>query len=116
MCVWVFEAIYCRMRLDSRPTIAALFFCIRWCDAKIAGVPTRLINFITRTVIGEIWGKLLHVADDVKDGERPNHKEAIESQPEFYQFVQERIASMFQRLKDDQEMNEERRFISYLQS
>ena len=88
----------------------------RWCDAKIAGVPTRLINFITRTVIGEIWGKLLQVADDVKAGKRPNHKEAIEKQPDLYQFIQERIAIMFKRLEAEQETSEGRLFISYLQS
>lgn len=90
-------------------TFASIFRCCnyRWCDAKIAGVPTRFINFITRTVIGEFWGKLLQVADDVKAGKRPRHKEAIENQPDLYQFIQERIACMFDRLKNERDANEE---------
>lgn len=80
------------------------------------GVPTWLINFVTRTVIGQIWGMLLQVAEDVKAGDRPRHKEAIESKPDFYDFVQERVSSMFQRLKEEVDDYEELRFISYLQS
>lgn len=105
-----------RRRFTIFTDIYFVFASRRWCDAKIAGVPTRVINFITRTVIGEIWGKLLQVADDVKAGERPNHKQAIEKQPALYQFVAERIASMFERLESAHAANDERRFISYLQS
>merc|ERR1712238_537355 len=40
-------------------------------------VPQSLINFTTRTAIGGVWESILQVAEGVRDGERPLHKEAI---------------------------------------
>lgn len=55
-------------------------------------------------MIGEVWGKLLHVAEDVKTGIRPNHKNAIENQPDQYQFILERIGTMLERLKEEHDL------------
>jgi hypothetical protein len=80
-------------------------------------LPTSFLNFITRTAIGRVWAMMLKVAEDVRAGTRLAHKEAIESKPEFYGYIQERIRFMFQRMSEEQEnINEQNRFIMYLQS
>jgi hypothetical protein len=66
-----------------------------FCDAHIKCVPQSLINFVTRTVIGRIWGMLLGVAEEIRDGKRPLHAEAIHKKREhLYEWVDERIATM----------------------
>jgi hypothetical protein len=65
-------------------------------DAHIGGVPISVINFITRTVIGSIWGALLHVAEDVRAKKRPAHLNAITSQPELYRWIQRRVHVMLE--------------------
>jgi hypothetical protein len=67
---------------------------LRLVDPKISIVPIRIINFVTRTVIGTIWGQLLHVAKQVQDGERSHHLQAIKAQPELYEFIQQRVQVM----------------------
>lgn len=63
-------------------------------DAHVAGVPLKLINFFTRTVVGQQWGSLLQIAEDVKNGKRPNHQKAMEAKPELYGWVEERVRVM----------------------
>ena len=58
-------------------------------------IPVRIINFVTRTVIGTIWGQFLHVAKQVQNGERVNHKDAILKQPELYRFIEQRVQDLF---------------------
>jgi predicted Zn-dependent protease len=89
---------------------------VRWCDAKISAVPQSIINFVTRTVIGEIWGQLLHVAKQVELGQRLNHQTAIQNQPELYEYIQQRVEAMLDQLLSAHETNEHIRFVSYLQS
>jgi hypothetical protein len=78
----------------------------RFCDAKILGIPVRMINFITRTVIGEIWGQLLHVAKQVQLGQRQHHQKAIENQPALYEYIQKRVQTMLDKISVDLEENE----------
>jgi hypothetical protein len=68
-------------------------------DAHMAMVPQSVINFITRTVIGHIWGMLLQVAEEVRDGKRPKHAEAIAAKPDFYKWVNERTQFMLAEIK-----------------
>lgn len=63
-------------------------------DPKLR-VPQSLINFFVRTAIGHLWGMFLRVAEDVKEGKRPCHKEAIETKrEELYNWVEERTRIM----------------------
>jgi len=82
----------------------------------LAGIPSRALNFITRTVIGQVWEMVLRVAEDVRDGKRPSHKLAIEQNPDLYRFVDERVDVMLQRLEKRRDDDEQMRFIAYLQS
>ena len=66
-----------------------------FCDAHIRYAPQSIINFVTRTVIGRMWGMLLDVAEQIRDGKRPLHAEAIAAKREhLYDWVDERIAIM----------------------
>lgn len=69
-------------------------------DAKINFMPASVINFVVRTVIGRMWNMFLQVAEDVRDGKRPKHAEAIERKKEIlYDWVEERICEMFHCLR-----------------
>jgi hypothetical protein len=64
-------------------------------DAKLSYVPQTLINFVTRTVLGRMWTSLLRVAQDVRDGKRPQHIDAIMAKREsLYDWVEERVKVM----------------------
>lgn len=95
---------------------AGHFFNGRWCDAKLSSFPASFINFITRTVIGEVWSKLLDVAQEVRLGKRPNHEKAIKGQPEIYQFIRERIDTMISKIVQEKPSMEDFRLISHLLS
>jgi hypothetical protein len=68
-------------------------------DTKLKSMPSGFINFVTRTVFGAMWAGLLHVAEDVKEGKRPQHKEAIEEKTELYRWMEERVNVMLANLK-----------------
>ena len=87
-----------------------------FCDPHLTGIPSRVLNFITRTVIGQIWQMLLRVAESVRDGKRPGHKLAIEEKPDLYRFVRERVDVMLRQLQEKHDDDEQMRFIAYLQS
>lgn len=64
-------------------------------EAKIHYVPSALINFVVRTVLGAMWADLLSVAEDVRDGKRPQHAAAIEEKRELlYDWVDFRVQQM----------------------
>jgi len=64
-------------------------------DPKLQFVPQSFVNFVVRTVIGSIWNKLLQVANDVKNGKRPDHEIAIQSKRKIlYDWVEERTSTM----------------------
>jgi len=72
---------------------------LMYVDPKISFLPQSVINFVVRTVIGRMWEKFLSVAEDVKDGKRPRHRDAIEEKREcLYDWVDERVEAMFERL------------------
>lgn len=70
-------------------------------DPHIRAVPQSLQNFITRTVLGRMWLTLLHVAEDVRDGKRPMHKEAIDAKRELYAWIEERAGVMIENLRKE---------------
>mmetsp|Transcript_7458 Transcript_7458/g.11279 ORF Transcript_7458/g.11279 Transcript_7458/m.11279 type:complete len:419 (-) Transcript_7458:27-1283(-) len=64
-------------------------------DAKIQMLPQSAINFILKTVVGAIWARFLQVAEDVRDGRRPQHADAIaKKRGVLYDWVDERVQKM----------------------
>mmetsp|Transcript_18612 Transcript_18612/g.25620 ORF Transcript_18612/g.25620 Transcript_18612/m.25620 type:complete len:150 (+) Transcript_18612:1003-1452(+) len=81
-----------------------VYFTITLEDKKLHLFPQALINFVSRIVIGHMWDMFLRVAEEVKDGERPQHSAAIEEKRGvLYDWVEERIHAMFERLKESKE-------------
>jgi hypothetical protein len=68
-------------------------------DAHIAGVPQTLINFFHRNVLGSLWSSILQVAEDVRDGKREVYKDAIQSKPELYGWVEQRVDALLHGLQ-----------------
>lgn len=82
------------VRPDRRGNLILVTFTM-FCDAHIRYAPRNLINFVTRTVIGRMWGMLLDVAEQIRDDKRPLHAEAIAAKREhLYDWVDERITIM----------------------
>mmetsp|Transcript_26344 Transcript_26344/g.29149 ORF Transcript_26344/g.29149 Transcript_26344/m.29149 type:complete len:321 (-) Transcript_26344:17-979(-) len=69
-------------------------------DAHVKFVPLTLINFVTRTVIGRMWSSTLKVAEDIRDGKRVMHQEAISKKKHLYGWIEERIQLMLDKLKE----------------
>lgn len=67
-------------------------------DAHVAGVPMSMINFFTRVVLGRMWGSLLQVAEDVRDGKRPAFAAALEEHQELYSWVSGRVDVMLNKI------------------
>jgi hypothetical protein len=63
-------------------------------DARMAFVPHSLINFVTRTAMGIIWNQLMTIAEQVQNGARKEHKDAISKKAAFYQWVDDRCRQM----------------------
>lgn len=59
-------------------------------DPKLEVVPRRFLNFCTRTVIGSIWKHMLHVAQDVRDGKRPEFQECFQNKRSLYERIEKR--------------------------
>jgi hypothetical protein len=70
-------------------------------DPHVKAVPQGLQNFITRTVIGRFWSSMLQVAEEVRDGKRPAHKEAIDGKRELYDWIDARIDVLLQKMKEE---------------
>jgi hypothetical protein len=73
-------------------------------DPKVRAVPQSIQNFITRTFLGRMWLALLHVAEDVRDGKRPAHKEKIESNRELYDWIEKRVGVMIHNMQKMQKI------------
>ena len=59
----------------------------------------------------------LSVADDVKNGKRPQHLEAISAKEDFYAWVSQRIDVLLAKVQQEQEEAiEQQALVSYLQS
>lgn len=67
-------------------------------DAHVGGVPMSMVNFFTRTVLGRMWGSLLQVAEDVRDGKRPAHRDKIVEHRELYDWVEARVQVMLEKI------------------
>lgn len=64
-------------------------------DGKVKFVPLSLVNFVTRTVLGRMWGQTLAIAEDVRVGKREQHAAIIEQRrEEVYDWVAERCHVM----------------------
>jgi len=80
---------------DSSPPTSMVLLSLRaTVDAHVRYVPLRLINFVTRTVLGRLWGSNLKVAEEIRDGQRPRHQEAIESKKDLYEWIEQRVTAM----------------------
>ena len=81
--------------LNARPepskedlVLVTFRFCV---DPQLSNIPKSFINFFLRTVIGQMWNKFLNIAEEVKDGVRPAHSEAIAMKRKvLYDWVEER--------------------------
>jgi hypothetical protein len=76
-------------------------------DAHITGVPKSLINFVTRVVLGKLWTSLLQVAEDIRDGKRPQHKQQIAEKRELYDWIEGRIDVMIAKVKESSKLHKE---------
>ena len=65
-------------------------------DPHLTSVPTSVINFVTRTVIGTMWKMLLQVAEGIRVGSRPLHEKAIQDRSDLYQWIRTRIEILLQ--------------------
>lgn len=65
-------------------------------DPRMTGIPTSLINFVTRTVVGTIWAMFLSVAEDVRSGKRTQHEQAIAEKKDFYDWMAARIGVLLE--------------------
>jgi len=63
-------------------------------DPKLAFIPQSFINFATRTAIGGVWASQLQVAESIRDGNRPLHQKAINSNRDMYDWIEKRIEAI----------------------
>lgn len=70
-------------------------------DPHVGGIPVSIINFVSRTVFGRMWSSLLGVAEGVRDGKRPQHKRAIDDNRELYDWIDQRIEVMMDKVKEE---------------
>mmetsp|Transcript_610 Transcript_610/g.957 ORF Transcript_610/g.957 Transcript_610/m.957 type:complete len:366 (-) Transcript_610:163-1260(-) len=68
---------------------------------NISVIPQDLINFVIKTVLGRVWVKFLTVAQRVKDGDMSKHEDAIQTNREFYDWMEGRIQQMLKDLKSE---------------
>jgi hypothetical protein len=78
---------------------ALLFSVYQRIDANVRLVPMSIINFFTRTVLGRMWHTLVEVATEVRDGKRPDHRAAIQANPELYEWVSGRVDTMLRNVQ-----------------
>jgi hypothetical protein len=71
-------------------------------DPHLAGVPQSLQNFFTRSFMAKMWGNLLEVAEEVRANKRPKHAAAIAKNKELYDWVDQRVQVMFDKIVDDE--------------
>ena len=71
-------------------------------DPKVKLVPQAVVNFVTRTVLGGMWTSMLKVAEDVRDGKRPLHANAMHAKRDLiYDFMRRRIQVMLSTMKQE---------------
>eukprot|EP00979_Chaetoceros_neogracilis_P002635 scaffold435_cov275-Chaetoceros_neogracile.AAC.87 len=63
-------------------------------------LPQSFLNFIVKTALGTCWKILLQIAQDVKDGKKPDHTSAMaRKRDELYDYIKERVEAMLATLK-----------------
>ena len=67
-------------------------------DPHVAFIPTAMINFVTKSVLGQMWAQLLTVAEEVLDGKRPQHADSIKEKGELYDWIDQRAQVILQGL------------------
>lgn len=67
-------------------------------DGRVANVPLSIINFITKNVLGGQWATLLKIAEDVRNGTRVAHREAIHEKQELYGWMEGRLKVMLDKI------------------
>lgn len=83
-----------RKRMDKNMILVTF---VAFVDAKVQFLPQSVINFVVRTVIGRMWDRFLNVAQDIRDGRRPEHMEAIaKKRGMLYDWVDDRVKAMFE--------------------
>lgn len=78
---------------------------IQQMDAHVAGIPMKWINFFARTAAGRQWGAMLQIAEDIREGKRVDHQNAIEAQPELYGWVEERVRVMLANMEQAEKVD-----------
>ncbi len=71
-----------------------------WVDPHISGIPVSVINWVSRTVFGRMWSSLLGVAEGVREGKRPQHNAAIDNNRALYDWIEERVEVMMDKVKE----------------
>lgn len=77
-----------------------------WVDPHLSGVPVSVINWVSRTVFGRLWSSLLGVAEGIREGKRPKHNEAIDRNRELYDWVEQRVEVMMEKVKEQSRHHE----------
>ncbi|KAL7575585.1 hypothetical protein ACA910_020156 [Epithemia clementina (nom. ined.)] len=75
-------------------------------DAHVSYVPLSVINFFTRQFLNGLLINFLSVGEEVRDGKRPEHQAAIQSKPELYDWVRQRVDVMFEKIEKEQQSKE----------
>jgi hypothetical protein len=66
------------------------------------GVPKALINFFLRYAVSKMWSCMIQGAEEIKDGLRPEHTQAMITKPEVYEHIQQRVDVMISRLQNNE--------------
>ena len=63
-------------------------------------LPQSFLNFMVKIALGTSWKILLQIAQDVKDGKKPDHTSAMaRKRDEVYDYIKERVETMLATLK-----------------
>jgi hypothetical protein len=85
-----------KMKLPSLLLVTALL----QVDAHVKAVPQKVVNFFTRTALSSLWHSLLHVAQEVQQGKRPQHVQCInETNKDLYDWIKQRTDIMIAKLQ-----------------
>jgi hypothetical protein len=79
----------------SREDLVLLTFSF-YLDPQLASVPKPFIDFFLWNAMGKMWNMFLDVAEEVKNGERNAHSDAIAMKGVLYDWVEERTNVMLE--------------------
>lgn len=79
-----------------------LLFTAKQCvDAHVSYVPISLINFFTRQFLQTFLVSFLSVGVAIRDGKHPEYQKAMESKPDLYEWVSQRVKLLFEKMDND---------------